>query len=284
MMEEMILTIEHVVKRYSDFCLDDVSLAIPAGCITGLIGENGAGKSTLIKLILNLIHPDTGRITIFGRDHREAEQELKEQMGVVLSELNLPDDFTGTMVDLIMKDIYKSWESSLFFQYLDRFSLPEKKKLKEYSKGMKMKMGIAIALSHHARLLILDEPTSGLDPVVRDEILDILQEQIMDESHSVLISSHILSDLEKISDYIAYLQDGKLLLFEEKDSLLDSLGILKCTKAQWEEVDPSQVIGVKIHEFGVEALVRRSGIPNGLSVDRVTLDDVMVYAGRRAKG
>lgn len=279
-MEEMIIAMEHVTKTYPKFVLEDVSLQIPAGCIVGLIGENGAGKTTMIKLMLNMIRPDEGKITIFGRDHQQEEKTIKEDLGVVLGELNLPDSFTAAMAGSVMACTYPDWDRPLFDRFLERFGLEKKQKIKAYSRGMKMKLAIALAMSHHARLLILDEPTSGLDPVVRDEILELLQEQIQDESCSVLLSSHIMSDLEKISDYIAYVKNGRLILFEEKDGLLDRLGILRCSHAEWSRMDHCAAWGFKENSMGVEALVERARVPASAVLERATLEDVMTHYGR----
>ena len=204
-----ILKVEHLSKKYEHFCLRDISFSLPSGCIMGLIGENGAGKTTTLKLILNLIRRDGGSVEIFGKDGIQEEKSVKEQIGVVLDEGGFHEMLTPRDIGNIMKGVYlKSWDGALYQRYLERFSLPGRKQIKEFSRGMKVKLSIAAALSHHPRFLLLDEATSGLDPVMRDEILDIFQEFITEENHAVLLSSHITSDLEKIADYITLSTKG----------------------------------------------------------------------------
>ena len=217
------IEIKNLTKKFKGFSLDNVSISLPTGCIMGLIGENGAGKTTVIKSVLGLIHPDGGKISIFGK---EPTSEMKNDIGVVLDEIGIPIQFNIKDVDSIMKNIFTKWDSNVFYDYIKKFSLPDKKAFKTFSKGMKMKLGIAIALSHNAKLLILDEPTSGLDPLVRDEIIDIFNDFTRDETHSILISSHIVSDLEKICDYITFIHNGKITLCEEKDILLEKYGFI----------------------------------------------------------
>ena len=199
------IEITNLTKKYKGFTLDNLCLNLPKGCIMGLIGENGAGKSTTIKMLLDIVRPDGGDIKIFGEKPAAMQ---KNDIGVVLDEVGIPESFTIKDINAVMKHSFNNWNEQTFFQYMAKFKLPEKKNFKTFSKGMKIKMGIAIALSHDAKLLILDEPTSGLDPVVRDEIVEILNDFTRDESHSILISSHIVSDLEKICDYIAFLHNG----------------------------------------------------------------------------
>lgn len=275
-MEQPILSMNHVTKRYPDFVLDDICLSVPGGCIVGLIGENGAGKTTLLHLILNLIARDDGQISIFGKDYQTAEQEIKDGLGVVLGEPSIPDTFSPNNLNAILSPIYSSWDSACFFQYLERFGLNPEKSIKEYSRGMQMKLSIAAALSHQAKLLLLDEPTSGLDPVARDEILEFLQEQVQDESHSVILSSHILSDLEKISDYIAYLHQGTLIFFEEKDRLLEDLALVSCSLDAVDQLPPDHVLGCRRHAFGAQALMRWEHVPAGLDAARPTLEEIMI--------
>ena len=205
------LEIRDLAKHYTGFSLDHLNLTLPWGCIMGLVGENGAGKSTTIKLILNTVSRDGGTITILGRDNRENLCLSKEEIGVVLDEVGISACLTARQIGKIMQGIYRSWDDAVFTDYLTRLAVPADKKFKEFSRGMKMKLGIAVALSHHPRLLILDEATSGLDPVVRDEVMDIFNEFTRDENHAILISSHIVSDLEKICDYIAFLHKGELM-------------------------------------------------------------------------
>ena len=269
-------------KSYPGFSLDHLNLTLPSGCILGLIGENGAGKTTAIKLILDIIRKDSGTIRILGKDCSTETSIPKEEIGVVMDEVGFPECLTPTQIGLIMKDSFNNWDSSLYSQYLQTFHLPEKKEFGQFSKGMKMKLGIAVALSHHPKLLILDEATSGLDPVVRDEILDIFNDFTRDESHAILISSHIVSDLEKICDYIAFLHKGKLVLYEEKDRLLEEYGIIQCTKEQLQELDPSAIIGVKQTSYNTEAVILRDQIPEGFSVQPVSIEDLFIFMIKEA--
>lgn len=276
-----LLEIEHLTKDYGSFRLDDVSLTIPGGTMMGLIGENGAGKSTTIKCILNLIRRDGGEIRIFGLDNRTQEREVKAQIGVVLDESTFHDTLRAPEVGRILSKLYPGWDAPLFSQYLEKFSLPERKLLKEYSKGMKTKLSIAAALSARPRLLILDEATSGLDPVVRDEILDEFLNFIQDEEHAILISSHITSDLEKAADYVTYLHRGRVSIQGAKDELLETYGRLACARSDLERVDPALLVGRRVGQFGCEALVKNRRdfcrrYPD-LTVDPVNLEDIMVF-------
>jgi len=276
-----ILEIEHLCKDYGSFRLDDVSLSIPGGTIMGLIGENGAGKSTTIKCILNLIRRDSGTIRVSGLDNLTQEKECKAQVGVVLDESAFHDTLQAAEVGRILSKLYKSWDAPLFSRYLEKFSLPERKRLKEYSRGMKAKLSIAAALSTRPRLLLLDEATSGLDPVVRDEILDEFLAFIQDEEHAILISSHITSDLEKAADYVTYLHRGRVAVQGPKDELLETYGRLVCTRSALEQVDPALLVGRRVGQFGCEALVkdRRAFTRQypDLTVDPVSLEDIMVF-------
>ena len=277
------LSIENVSKQYPGFLLDHISFRVPEGSIMGLIGENGAGKSTTIKLILNIIHRDSGNITLFGQDMEENERGMKDQLGVVFSELNMPDTFDGKIVNRIMKGIYSGWEEGTFFEKLDSFGLDRDRKLKGYSRGMRVKLAIAIALSHQARLLIMDEPTSGLDPVIRAEILNLLLDFIQDEQRSILISSHIVGDLERIADYITFIHKGNILLSDEKDQLLEKYQILKGPKEIFTQFRPESLIGYRENLFGAEAMIetgeldRRTGNQSGMVVEPARIEDIMLY-------
>lgn len=271
------LEIRDLSKNYGDFSLEHLNLTLPGGYIMGLIGENGAGKSTTMKLILNMIHRDGGTVTILGKDNRENMQLTKEEIGVVFDEVGFPECLTAAQIERIMRHTYKRWDTQLFASLLNRLSVPEKKAFKDFSRGMKMKLGIAVALAHHPKLLLLDEATSGLDPVVRDDVLDIFNDFTRDEEHAVLISSHIVSDLEKICDYIAFLHHGRLLLCEEKDRLLEEYGMIHCTAEQLRELDQEAVIGEKISAYGAEALVRRDAAPAGMTVSPVSIEDLFVF-------
>jgi len=276
-----ILEVKNLSKKYDGFALSDVNITLPKGCIMGFIGENGAGKSTTIKLILNLIHRDSGEVSVLGLDNITDNLQIKEDLGVVFDESNFPDTMNAADVNIVMRNIYKKWDEPFFHSYLDRFSLPLKKTIKEYSRGMKMKLSIAAALSHHAKLLILDEATSGLDPIVRDEILDVFMEFIQDEEHSVFLSSHITSDLEKIADYITFIHKGKIVFSEPKDTLLYDYGILKCSAADYEDINKDYVFGSRKNQFGVEALVQRAKLNTLCTIDSASLEDIMLF---RIKG
>ncbi len=271
------LEIRNLTKSYPGFMLDNINLTLPSGCIMGLIGENGAGKSTTIKLILDMIYKDSGSITILGKDNQDNIELTKEDIGVVLDEVGLPECLTAQQVGNVMKHTFRNWDDAEYAQLLKKLALPEQKRFKAFSRGMKMKLGIAVALSHHPKLLILDEATSGLDPVMRDEILDIFNDFTRDESHAILISSHIVSDLEKICDYVAFLHKGNLVLFEEKDRLLEKYGIIQCTKEQLQELDQSAVIGVKYSSYNVEAVVLRDQIPEGFKVHPISIEDLFIF-------
>ena len=280
---DAILQVKDLCKKYDGFALDHVSFTLPRGCIMGFIGENGAGKSTTIKAILNLIHRDQGEIQIFGKDNIQNELEVKEQIGVVFDTLNLPEMLQAQDVGKMMQSVYRQWDPAKYTQYLEQFELPVKKTIKDFSRGMKMKLAIVVALSHNAQLLLLDEATSGLDPIVRDEILDVFLDFIADEGHSILLSSHITADLEKIADYIAFIHKGTLRLCEPKDELLEQFGVLKCTASQFQQLDPSLAYGVRKNQFGVEVLVRRDTAPRGAVVDPVRIDDMMLFLTKGAE-
>jgi len=275
------LEINNLKKAYKDFTLDHISLTLPSGSIMGLIGENGAGKSTTIKLILGMIHKDSGTIKILGKDNRQNLKELKEDIAVVLDEIGYPDCITPKQLNQIMKNTYKRWNEETFFQYVDTFSLPQKKIFKDYSRGMKMKLGIAAALSHEPKLLILDEATSGLDPVVRDQVLEIFSEFTREESHSILISSHIVSDLEKLCDYIAFLHKGKLVLCDEKDKLLERYGMIHCTQEQLKRFSAA-ILGKKTSSYGAEAVVERAKLPAGYPVSPIGIEELFIYMAKEA--
>ena len=278
------LEVCHLTKDYGSFKLDDVSFTVPGGTIMGLIGENGAGKSTTIKCILNLIHRDGGEISVFGLDAVRDERAVKSQVGVVLDESLFHDTLNPVQIGKILSKLYPNWDGACYGDYLRKFELPEKKTVKTFSRGMKMKLAIAAAFAAQPRLLILDEATSGLDPVIRDEILDEFLNFIQNEDHAILISSHITSDLEKAADYVTYLHKGRVVLSGAKDELLDSYGKLVCSRADLERVDRSLLAGSRVGQFGCEALVKdRHAFARhypGLTVDPATLEDIMVFTGK----
>ena len=272
-------------KAYHGFALQDVTFALPAGSILGLVGENGAGKSTTLKLLMNAIQRDGGEVTLLGVDNTSpAFLDAKQDIGVVLDEACFPEIITPKELDKLMSYTYKNWDHSQFRTYLHRFNLPEDKKFKEFSRGMKMKLALAAALSHGAKLLLLDEATSGLDPMVRDEILDVFNDFTREEDHTVVLSSHIVSDLEKVCDYIAFLHQGKLVLFEEKDRLLEEYALVKLPASQLEELDSAAVAGKKIGPYGAEALVLREKIPAGFATEHTTLEDIILFLVKGSEG
>ncbi len=277
------IEIKNLTKTFPGFTLNNLNLTLPGGCILGLIGENGAGKSTTIKLILDIIHKDSGSITILGRDNTENIRLTKEEVGVVMDEIGLPECLTAKQIGNVMAHIFRNWDTSTYQALVQRMDLPEKKPFKDYSRGMKMKLGIAIALSHHCKLLLLDEATSGLDPVVRDDVVEMLSEFTRDESHSILISSHIVSDLEKLCDYIAFLHKGKLLLWEEKDVLLAEYGVIHCTPEQLQSIAPEAIKHKKESPYGVEALVLRSRVPSDLHISPISIEELFVYMVKEAR-
>ena len=260
-------------KSFPDFTLGPVDLAVPEGTILGLIGENGAGKSTTIKLMLGLLRTDGGSITILGQDAKKLD---KNEIGVVLDEPGFPSLLNAKEIRSFLKDIYRNWDDSLWQDYMRRFELPQEKKFSEFSKGMKMKLAIAAAMSHRARLLILDEPTSGLDPVVRDEVVGILSEFTREPDHSILLSSHIVSDLEKLCDYIAFLHKGQLLLNEEKDALYEEYGLLRCDLETLRTLDPNAIIGKKETPYGAEVILRREAAGN-LTLSPIGIEELFVF-------
>ena len=278
------LEIKDLCKSYGDFALDHVNLTIPGGTIMGLIGENGAGKTTTIKCILNLIRRDAGEISIWDRDNLREERAAKAGVGVVLDECFFHDSLRPRDLDRVLGPVFPDWDRGLYGDYLDKFRLPANKLIREFSRGMKMKLSLAAALAHRPRLLILDEATAGLDPVVRDEILDEFLAFIQDEDHAILISSHITSDLEKAADYITYLHQGKVVLSEAKDVILDSYGRAAGTAEQFARVDPADLVRVRRGSFGWEGLVAdRAAFQRkyrDLLVEKTTLEDIMLFIGK----
>ena len=270
------INLQGVSKHFKSFHLGRLSLTLPEGSVMGLIGENGSGKTTLLKLILNSLHKDEGSIEVFGKSQDKDFYKLKEDIGVVMESASFSPFLNAVEVEKVMSGIFRNWDSEEYYSYLKKFNIPEKTKFKELSKGSKMKLYIAVALSHKAKLLILDEPTSGLDPVAREEFLDIIWDFTRDEHHSVLISSHIVSDLEKVCDYITFLHQGKVVLSYEKDELLESFGILKCTEENFREIDKDIVIGSRRSPYGVEALIDKRKAPD-LETNPASLEEIFVY-------
>lgn len=266
--------VKELTKKFKGFTLDHVSFSLPAGCIMGLVGENGAGKSTTLKLLLNMIQKDSGRITILGKDEKNID---KNELGVVFDECRFHESFTAKDINQVLKSIFQRWNEPQFFDYLNRFEVPSNKKLKEFSRGMKMKISIAAAVSHDAKLLLLDEPTSTLDPVVRDEMLDIFYDFISDEQHSIIISSHIVSDLEKVCDYIAFMHKGKMILCEEKDRLLQECRLAQMSEAEFSAIDKDEIIGSRKTPFGITAVIRKAAAAQIRNTQPINLEDLFVY-------
>ncbi len=275
------IEIKGLEKRYDGFQLGSFDLTLPSGCIMGLVGENGAGKSTTIKLIMNAIGRDAGEISVLGVDNRSAEfRDVKEDIGVVLDEAYFPEVMSARNVGKVMALTYKNWDAAAFEGYLKKFSLAPDKIFKDYSRGMRMKLAIAAALSHGAKLLILDEATSGLDPMARDELLDIFNDFTRDENCSILLSSHIVSDLEKICDYIAFLHRGRLVLCEEKDRLLDEYALVRLPEERLSELSEESVISRRASGYGTEALVLRGGIPAAIPTEHTSLEDIILFLAK----
>ena len=271
------IEIKGLTKHFPGFALEGLNLTLPSGCILGLIGENGAGKSTTIKLLLGMLKPDGGSASVLGADIGGDLRPVKEEIGVVLDEPGLPHMLKAGQIDKIMGSIYKNWSSDDFAALLRRLDLPEDKPYGDFSRGMKMKMGLAIALAHKPRLLLLDEATSGLDPVVRDDVTDLLLDFTRDEGHSILLSSHIVSDLEKVCDYIAFLHKGKLMLMEEKDALTNEYGVLQCSLTEAEQIDPAAVIGRRDTPYGCRLIVRRDAVPVGTALGSVSIEELFIF-------
>lgn len=283
-MNQNILEICHLSKDYGTFRLEDVSFSLPRGVIMGLIGENGAGKSTTINCILGEVQKSGGEITLFGQAQAASEKENKDRIGVVFDENHFPDLFTPKELGQVMAGVYSHWDWAAYHAFLARFSLREDQKIKDFSKGMKVKLAFAVALSHGAELLILDEATSGLDPIVRDEVLEIFNEFTREEDHSILISSHILSDLEKLCDYIAFLHQGRLLFCDEKDRLLEEYGIFVGTADQVNSLQDGAVVARENSSFGgVRCLVKRALVPAGWALERPTVEDIVLFLVKGAK-
>ena len=277
-MDTNAIEIRGLCKHYKDFSLDNLNLDLPYGCVLGLVGENGAGKSTTIRLIMDALERDGGSVSVLGMDNKSREfLDLKEDVGVVLDETFVPEVINARQLGKILAGTYKNWDQAAYDGWIKRFELPADKKFKDYSRGMTMKLGIAAALSHRARLLLLDEATGGLDPMVREELLEVFADFAAEDGHAVLLSSHIVSDLERICDYIAFLHKGRLVLCEEKDVLLDRFGILKCSREQLANIPEEAVHGKRVGTYGAAALVEREFMPRDAVVDRASLEDIILF-------
>lgn len=271
------IEIKNLSRKYSKFALKDVSFTVPTGSVMGFIGENGAGKSTTIKALLGLIRADSGSISVLGEDAKKLSPATKEKIGVVFDSLAFPKELNVKQLDKVMGGIYKQWDSEKFFAYMTRFELPLNKKLKTFSRGMEMRLSIAAALSHDPQLLVLDEPTGGLDPVMRSEILDIFRDFMCDESHSILMSTHITSDLENIADYITFIHKGGIVFSKERGELLETHRILKCSDAELERIEKEDIIGMRKGRYSNEVLTVHADKYPEIVADAPTIDEIMVY-------
>ena len=279
------IKLSHINKSFGDFAIRDLNLTVPSGTICGLVGENGAGKSTTIRLLMGALRPDSGSARVLGTDVSSPEfRAVKEDIGVVLDDACFPESLNAVQVGKIMAATYRRWDQKLYDGYLKRFDLPPSKQFKDYSRGMRMKLAIAAALSHQPKLLVLDEATAGLDPIVRDEVLDIFNEFTREEDHSILISSHILSDLEKLCDYIAFIHKGDLLFCEEKDQLLEQYGIFEDSRENLDCLQPEAIVAREESRYGgVRALVKRDLAPTGFRLEKPTVEDVVLFLVKGAK-
>ena len=274
------LAVSGLTKAYPGFSLSDVSFEVPRGTIAGLIGENGAGKSTLIRTVLGLTQKDAGTVTILGKRDPEIDFATRSQIGVVFDHNNFPDALTPRALNGLLKNVFPAWDEALYFSLLKELSLPAGKRLRTFSRGMKMKLAILVAFSHHAKLLILDEATSGLDPILRDDILDLLLDFVQDEENAILVSSHITSDLEKVADSIVFLHEGRLVFAKPKDELLERYGVLQCGAAQFDALDPRDILSYRKQDYGCQVLVAdrtraKKKYPNAV-VAPATIDEIML--------
>ncbi len=281
-----ILTLENVNKKYekSNFSIRNISFSLPEGSILGFIGENGSGKSTTMNCILNVLRKDSGKIEIFGKEMSDEDTDIRENIGVVYDSNNFPEHLTAEQLADIFEKIYSKWDNACFEEYMQRFSLPKSQKIKTYSRGMSMKLAIAVALSHESKLLILDEPTSGLDPIMRDEILDVLLEFVKQENHSILLSSHITSDLEKIADYIVFIHDGEIILNKTKDELIYEYGVIRCSENDFVSIATEDILSYMKKDYQIDVLVSDRKLMKkkykNLIVDNVSLDEMMLLMVR----
>ena len=277
-----ILEVNNLAKGYkgSDFRLKDVSFSIPPGAIMGFVGENGSGKSTTIGCILNTLIKESGSVKIFGQEMTDDSIDIRDEIGVVYDTNRFPGYLTPTNISTAMAHFFSKWDDALFKEYLSKFKLPEKQKVKEFSRGMAMKLGLAVALSHHPKLLVLDEATSGLDPIARDDMLDVFLEFVQDENNSILISSHITSDLEKVADYITFIHDGCIIFSEAKDSLIYNYGLMRCKAAQFEEIAREDILAYRKRDYQTDVLVsdrQASGRKyRDVVIDSISIEEIML--------
>ena len=277
-----ILEVQNLTRHFpkSDFCLENISFSIPYGSIVGFVGENGAGKTTTISCILNTLSKDGGTIKLFGKEMTDSDVSLREDIGVVFDAGNFSGSLSARRLSKIMQGVYARWDDFVYTDYLSRFRLPPDQKIKTYSKGMTMKLAIAAALSHSPKLLILDEATSGLDPVVRDEMLDVFLDFVQDESHSIFLSSHITSDLEKVADYIAFIHSGKIILTAKKDDLIYKYGVMRCKASGFDAIDQKDILAYRKRDYQIDALVADRKAAQfkykNIVTDQVSIDEIML--------
>lgn len=280
-----LLDIQNLNKRYPSFALKDVTFSLPQGYIMGFIGPNGAGKTTTIKAMLNMVHADSGTVEILG--HRGGDAiDVKEQVGVVMDLPFYVDAWRCRDVEAAVRPFYRHWDSQRYAKLLKQFDVAPDKRIKELSRGMKVKLMLAVALSHHARLLLLDEPTSGLDPVAREELLDILAEFMQDETNSVLFSTHITADLEKVADYITFILNGQIVFTGLKDALLESYALIKGGPKDLTEHSHRAILGLRSHATGFEGLIRTADVgrvPGTALVEPASLEQLIVFLNQEGK-
>jgi len=277
------LVVRDLCKTYGDFALDAVSFCLPAGNIMGFVGQNGAGKTTTIRLILNMAARDGGEIKVFGLDNLRDEMAIKQELGAVFDEIFFVDTWRVREVEKVVSGFYSGWDSKLYNSYLHRFKLAPEKRVKELSRGMKMKLMLAVAMSHEAKLLILDEPTSGLDPVARDELLDILREYIADKEKSVFFSTHITSDLERIADHITLIDHGRIFYTGAKDGLLQHFCIIKGRKEDLTDTLKRKLVGFSLTAAGFSGMIRcaqAADLPETMTKEAPDIDEILVYISK----
>lgn len=276
-----VIELKNVVKDYGDFKLNHISFGVPEGSVCGFIGQNGAGKTTTINLILDIINRDEGEISLFGKPVDKDHAYVREDVGVVFDEMGFHEFMTAKDINIMMKNIYKNWDEVAFFDYLKKFSLPSKKKCGAFSRGMRMKLQIAVAMSHKAKLLIMDEPTSGLDPIVRNEMIGIFRDFVVEEDHTILLSSHITGDLEKIADEVVFIDGGKIVFSGNKDEILEKQGILKCKKEEASKVSEALIVGVEKEAYSTSILVNdrhaAAKLYPDMVIEEAALEDIMIY-------
>lgn len=274
---ENVIEINGLNKFYKGFKMENFSLSVPQGSVYGLVGENGAGKTTLLKTILGITVPDSGEVKVFGKNPTEFTAADKEKIGVVFDTPPFPPSLNAIQLDKVFKGIFTTWDSDVFFEYIVKFKLPLDKKLKTFSRGMGMRFSIAAALAHKPDLLVLDEPTGGLDPVVRNELMDIFREFMLEDNHSIIISTHITCDLDQLADYLCFMDSGRIILNNDRESVFEGFKLLKCTKAELAEIDSEDIIAVRESRFSVDVMVKNPEKYSGIPGDRPAIDEILVF-------